>query len=91
MENDDRFLRADPRRVEGALRQVSPVNGRGTTATPPTQPPPSIDGPRGAEGSLRRTPFVGVGDAAGSSANSDNFRANAAHRYQEVERHLHSG
>lgn len=60
------------------------------TAAPP-QTPPSFDGPRGAEPSLRGTPVVGVSNAAGSSANAANFHANAASSYQEVERYLHLG
>lgn len=82
MANNDRFLRVDPSSVEGALRWDTPVNGHGTTTAPPP-PQQAIGGPAGAGTSVRPTPVVGFGDAAGSSAN-------AAYRYQEVEQHLYS-
>lgn len=87
MENDARFLRADPRKVEATLRKVAPVKGRVTTTTAPPQP--SIDGPRGGEASLRS---AAVGDAvAGSSADADTFLAHTANRHQQVEGDLRSG
>lgn len=76
MENDGRFLRVDPRSVEGTVRLLLLM-----AAAPPPQP--SIDGPRGAVAHLRCTPVAGVGDPAGSSAN-------AAYRYQKVEGHFRS-